>query len=160
MLSIRDLKREDAPAVEAIFALHWSEKEFRDRLIMRLTQYITNSPEIGESKLKYVVAEQNSEVVGIAGFRRTPEHMMEFTKTTNPAELYILVAKDKRHGIGKALVGKIIETAKSIGYTEIVLYSGETHQESWSFYDYLGFERVAPAEAPNGEPGYIWRTLL
>ncbi len=149
-LVIRDLKKEDIEAIENIYALYWPDQKFRERLSSRLK----------DGSVACLVAENNGEVVGVSGFRKAPEHMIEFTKTNNPAELYILAVKDRQQGIGKALVEKALKDIKNLNYTEVVLYSGETHQDSWSFYDHLNFERVAPSTAPNGELGQIWRILV
>jgi len=108
----------------------------------------------------YFIAEKEGEVVGALGLRKSPVHMAEFTITENAGELYILAAKYKRQGVGKALTVKAIESAKESKYTEMVVYSGETHKEPRTFYDSLGFERVASAIAPNGELGQVWRKVI
>lgn len=148
--TIRDLKKEDIEAIENIYALYWPDQEFRERLSSRLK----------DGSVNYLVAEDNGEVVGVLGFRKAPEHMIDFTSTDKPAELYILAVKDRHNGIGKALVEKGLTDIKNLHYMEIVLYSGETHKDSWSFYDHLNFERVAPSIAPNGELGQIWRMII
>jgi len=116
--------------------------------------------EYRDKKYRFFVAEENGEVVGIAGLRSAPEHMKVFAKTNNPAEFYVLASKYKGRGIGEALRLKRMEEAKNMGFTEIVLYSPNSHSDSWGFHDRLGFERVGDAVAPDGEPGKIWRTVL
>lgn len=157
---IRNLQKSDLEAIENIFSLYWPEEEFREKLTSRLKSSIDNDSYSIEQELKYLVAEDNGEVVGAIGFRKTPKHMIEFVKTEKPAELYIMAVKNRGSGIGRALIQKALEKIKSLGCTETVHYSGETHQDSWGFYDHLGFERVGPALAPNGEPGQIWRMSL
>jgi N-acetylglutamate synthase-like GNAT family acetyltransferase len=158
--TIRTLRKEDKQDVENIFSLYWSGEEFLQRLFQRLQSAIDNSPECTAQSLEYFIAEKEGEVVGVLGLRKSPIHMAEFTVTENAGELYILAAKYKRQGIGKALTMKALERAKECEYTEIVVYSGETHKESWTFYDHLGFERVASATAPNGELGQVWRKVI
>ena len=46
------------------------------------------------------------------------------------------------HGIGTSLVSKLIEWAKELGYTKIVLETGELLAESVHVYSKLGFERI------------------
>ncbi|MFZ2522193.1 MAG: GNAT family N-acetyltransferase [Minisyncoccia bacterium] len=120
---------------------------------------INQTPEYISRKYKFFVAEDGDEIVGIAGMRTAPEHMKVYSSTSNPAELYIIASKYKSKGIGNELILKIQNEAKSI-YTELVLYSANSHSDSWGFYDNLNFERVGDALAPNGESGMIWRKIL
>lgn len=156
---IRELNKDDVSAVKDIYELYWSG-DFKDNLINRLRGYVENAPEVIQQSFKYFVAENNGEVIGVAGYRNTPLHMIEFTSTAHPAELYILAVKNKGRGLGKMLVDKVKDELVKSKYTEVVLYSGEAHKESWGFYDHSGFERVAESVAPNGERGQIWRMPL
>lgn len=156
---IRELELRDVPEIERIYDLYWSDS-FRENLSKRLSRYVEKSPEIVEQKFKYFVAEENGEVVGVSAFRKAPESMKKFTKTSNPAELYILAVKYKGKGVGTSLRNKGIEEAKKHGYTEVIFYSGETHQDSWSFHDNSDFKRVGEMIAPNGEKGQVWRLDL
>lgn len=146
---IRNFKKSDIEDIENIYALYWGEdREFLEKLYKRLED---------ESGITYLVAEENEEILGVSGFRKAPMHMLSFTETSNPAELYILAVKHKGKGVGEVLVKETLSQAKSMGYSEMVLYSGETHKDSWGFYDYLKFKRLGPALAPNGEAGQIWQ---
>src|SRR6185503_9678544 len=98
---IRTLQKEDVPAVEAIYDLYWSD-DFRENLSKKLRGFLENDPAIVDQKFTYYVAEENAEVVGVAGFRKAPDHMKDFARTDDPVELYILAVKHKRKGIGKA----------------------------------------------------------
>lgn len=157
---IRDFKKGDQEAVEQIFALYWTDQEFLKKLSHKLEMCIEQAQEYIDKKYRFFVAEEKGEVVGIAGFRSVPDHMRLYTKTKNPAEFYVLAAKYKGRGIGKALRLKRLEEAKKLGFTEIVLYSPNSHKDSWDFHDKLEFERVGEATAPDGEPGQIWRKIL
>lgn len=157
---IRDFKKEDKQAVEDILALYWTDPEFLNRLSRKLEMCIDQIQECVDKKYRFFVAEENDEIVGIAGLRRAPDHMKQYTKTDNPAEFYILGVKYKGRGIGRFLRLKRIEEAKKLGFTEIVFYSPNSHKDSWGFHDKLNFERVGEAIAPDGEPGQIWRKKL
>ncbi len=154
---IRPLQKEDVSAIEEIYNLYWPAQEFREKLSRRLKEYIVQTADTIEQGFTYFVAGKDNEVAGIAGFRKVPSHMAEFAKTERPAELYILAVKKRGEGVGKALMNKVVEEMKSLEYTEIVFYSGETHKESWGFYAHLGFERVRESVAPDGEKGFVWR---
>lgn len=155
---IRPLEKGDAVAVAAIFDLYWQDS-FRENLAQKLKSYLDNDPSLTEQNFKFFVAEEDGEVVGVAAMRTAPEHMAKFVSTEKSAEFYVAAAKERGRGIGKALVEKRFEEAKNSGYTEIVLFGGETHQDSWPIYD-KHFELVGPTTAPNGEPGFIWRKVL
>ncbi len=157
---IRKLARNDYDAVVEIFKMYWTDKEFVGHLTSRLKSAIDNDTYATDNQLKYLVAETTDQVVGVLGFRKLPEYMKEFAKTENPSELYILAVKDRGQGIGKMLVEEALKEIKDLQFTEVVLYSSESHKESWAFYDHLGFNRVGPSIAPNGELGYIWRMGL
>lgn len=154
--TVREIKKEDAAAVEGMYDLYWSGG-FRENLSKRLVGFVSQDADLLKQGFQYFVAEGNDEVVGVIAFRKSPLRMKEYSKTDDPAELYILAVKYKRHGIGRMLVSRLIKEVTELGYTEVVLFSGETHDESWGFYDRLDFTRVGPAVAPNGEAGMIWK---
>jgi len=157
---IRDFQGGDKEVVEEIFKLYWTDPEFLAGLSRKLQMCIKQTEEYINKKYRFFVAEENGKVLGIAGLRGAPDHMRQHTKTNNSAEFYVLAVKYKGRGTGEALRLKRIEEAKKLGFTEIVLYSPNSHQESWGFHDRHGFERVGEALAPDGEPGQIWRRVL
>ncbi len=156
---IRNLQAEDIPEVESIYDLYWSG-DFREHISKRLTLFVNHDPEIITQGFTYLIAEEKSKVVGVVGFRKCPSHMKEFARSQNPAEIYILAVKNQGVGIGTVLFENALKEIKHLGYTEIVLFSGESHQESWRFYDHLGLERAGEAISPNGEKGLIRRNLI
>lgn len=156
---IRNLAAKDIASVESIYDLYWHD-DFRLNLSRRLHGYANSDPEIVSQKFSYIVAEENSEVVGVLGMRNLPESMRPFANTERPCELYILAVRNVGGGVGTALVEKMKEMAYESGYAEIVLYSGESHSEFWGFYDHIGFERAGEMIAPNGEKGMAWRMVL
>jgi L-amino acid N-acyltransferase YncA len=155
---IRDLKAEDRAAVEAIFDLYW-QNEFRTGLSEKLTNYLAGTSELKEQDFHFFVAEENGEIVGVAAMRKVPQHMLEFARTDNAAEFYVSAVKYKGKGIGTALRDRRIEEAMRRDYTEVLFFSGKSHQDSWPFHDKVA-ERVGETAAPNGEQGNIWRIDL
>lgn len=146
---IRDFKKDDTQQVEAIFALHFTDAEFLKELSDALEQYPF-----------FVAEEDGGEIVGVGGLRSAPEYLARCASTTNPAEFYIVASKYKGRGIGESLRVHRLEAAKKLGYTEVVLYSPNSHQVSWGFHDRLGFERVGEVVAPDGYPGQVWRRAV
>jgi ribosomal protein S18 acetylase RimI-like enzyme len=157
---IRDFEKNDTESVEVIFALYWTDPLFLNELSDKLQMAVNNTSECHEQKLKFFVAVEGDEIIGIGGLINAPDYLREHAETDTPAELYILASKYKGKGIGSALREKIIEEAKKLGFTEVLLYSPNSHQESWSFYDKFGSERIGEIVAPDGEPGQVWRKLL
>ena len=158
-MTIRELQKEDVPQIEIIYDLYWSG-DFRENISKRLNQFTENAVDIAEQKFSYFIAEENEEVLGVVGIRKCPTHMLEYAKTSNPSEIYIIATKKKGTGIGKVLIQKALAESRNSGYTEVLLYSGETHSDSWGFYDHLGFERAGSSVAPNGEQGLTWLISL
>lgn len=155
---IRPLEQKDLESVGGILDLYWHD-DFRQNLEAKLQRYVGKDSNLMAQNFKFFVAEEGGEVVGVAAIRRVPEHMRGYTTTSNPGEFYVAAAKERGRGIGKALAVRRFDEAGREGYTEIVLFGGETHQDSWGIYD-KNFERVGEAAAPNGEKGFIWRKLL
>lgn len=157
---IREFQSEDLEAAKDIFALYFTDPEFLEELSNSLKMFVEQTDEGIEQKYRFFVAEENNEIVGVAGLRCAPDYLRVLVQTNNPAEFYITVSKYKNKGIGEALRLKRLEEAKELRFTEIVLYSPDSHQESWGFHDRLGFERAGSVIAPDGEPGQVWRMLL
>ncbi len=145
--TIRKLESRDIVEVEKIFDLYWSG-DFRHHLSERL--------KTGIQGLKWFVAAENGEVVGVVASREAPERMKQYTKTDKVIEFYVVAAKYQGKGIGTALRNLQVDEAKKEGYQEAVFFSGVTHQDSWGFHDNSEFRRVGVAIAPDGEKGQIW----
>ncbi|MFZ2049047.1 MAG: GNAT family N-acetyltransferase [Minisyncoccia bacterium] len=153
--TIRELNRGDVEAVKEILSLYWSG-ELKEHFIKRMLDFLDKTPESIGQKYKYFVAVDGGEVVGVTVSRNAPPHMRQYTHSDNPVEFYIMASKYKNKGIGTALREKRLIEAKNDGYTEAVLYSADSHKDSWDFHDHSDFNRVAQAKAPNGETGYVW----
>ncbi|MFA5248210.1 MAG: GNAT family N-acetyltransferase [Patescibacteria group bacterium] len=150
-IKLREYKENDKGAVQNIFAIYWTDKEFLNEL----------TKNIDERKMFFYVAEKDGEVIGIAGFGKAPEYLSAHAETKNPAELYIVASKLKNEGIGSKLVQKVIEEAKNLSFTEIECYSPETHKSSWKFYDKLGFKQGGIIKDPDdGYPGMLWMKII
>lgn len=74
--------------------------------------------------------------------------------------MYVIASKYKRKGIGGKLKAQLIEEVRRIGFSEILLFSPNSHDESWGFHDKLGFERAGDVTPPDDEVGQVWRKVL
>ena len=157
--TIRSIENKDLPAVESIVGLYW-EGELKEKFFKRITNITNHSPESLEQLYRCFIAEENGEIVGVAVLRKAPEFLKPYTTTNNPGEFYLSAAKYKGRGIGHALREARIIEAKKLGFTEIVLYSAASHKDIWHFHDKSDFKRVTEVNAPNGEPGVVWRLIL
>ncbi|MEX2369209.1 MAG: GNAT family N-acetyltransferase [Candidatus Paceibacterota bacterium] len=157
---IRDFTKEDKEQVEKIFSTYWNDPVFLRELTNNLDAYTKKTDVDNKEMYRFYVAEEAEEIVGIAGFRKAPDYLRIYADTDKPAEFYILASKYKRRGIGEALRLKRIEEAKKLGFTEILFYSPETHEDSWVFHDKLGFKRNGLITDPDGYPGMIWKMTL
>lgn len=156
----RDFQKNDRESVEAIFALYWTDPVFLKELSQKLQMVIDNTQECRDQQIHFFVAEEEGEIIGIGGFMVAPEYLRKYAKTDNPVEFYILASKYRGKGTGGNVRTKMIEEARKLGFTEVVLYSPNSHKESWSFHDSLGAERIGEVIAPDRELGQVWRKLL
>ncbi len=139
----------DSAGVRGIYAQHYSEEE--------IAHVFTR---INDPTVSTLVAHEGEEVIGVCVFRAPHEKLLPFTTTAKPLELYSLYAKARRGGAGKMLVQEMIKQAQAQGYTEIVVASADRWQQSWGFYDAVGFTRVGQINEPNGELLQIWTKQL
>jgi len=154
---IRTAKQKDVSSINSIFDLYW-EDDFRLNLTNKLNSYFEGK--LSQQNFEFFVGEKGGEVVGVLAYRKAPHHMLKFTSTTKPAELYVIAARERQVGIGGQMRKYLIQEVQQNNFTEIVFFSGELHEDSWDFHDNSSFKRLEKTSAPNGELGYIWRMNL
>jgi len=147
---IREFTEKNRNDVEYIFSKYWNDPIF----LKELSDALTNNPS------KFFVAEDNNEIIGVAAYKDIPDYLKEFAKTKNPTELYVIASKYKRKGIGSLLKSKIIEIVKKEGFSEILLFSPGTHNNSWEFHDTFNFQRLGKVTPPDDDEGYVWSGIL
>ena len=153
---IREFQKNDKKKVTDIFTLYWTDPEFLKELSDELESYL----KMPDGDIRFFVATENDDILGVAGFKKPADYLKQYTSTNKPVELYVIASKYKRRGIGQALKLKLIEEARKFGFTEILLFSPNSHNESWGFHDQLGFERVGEVTPPEDDPGQVWRKVL
>jgi len=150
-MKIREYNQKDEDQVKNIFSQYWNDPEFLEELLENLNS----------TDCSFYVADKEGEVVGVGGIRKASDFLRVKADTDNPAELYVIASKRKNEGIGSLLVKKLIEIAKDSGFTEILGYSPETHNSSWSFYDHLRFTQGGIIKDPDdGYPGMLWKQSI
>ncbi len=150
-METRKYNSKDKDEVQRIFSTYWTDKGFLNELEEKLT----------DPSVQFYVAESDGEVVGIAGFRKAPEHLYAHATTKSPVELYVIASKIQNKGIGNIVGQRIIEEAKKLHFTEIECYSPDTHNASWKFYEKLGFSNRGVINDPDdGFPGVLWVKII
>ncbi len=125
--TIRDLRKEDLTPLIPILGTWIKDRNTGEPLpdeVQETIQIMLDSVE-GRNPRTYIVAEAlDGEVIGVIGFKDPDVKMGIWASTSTPAELinaYVKADERKGKGVGKALVAKLEEKAKSQGYTEIIL---------------------------------------
>lgn len=152
----RKFNERDLKEVEDILALYWTDPDFLKELSNELEVFLKTPVE----NCGFFVAEEDGEIMGIVGYRKLPAYLKTFTLTGNPVELYVIAAKHKRRGIGNKLKLGLINDLQRKGFSEILLFSPYSHNESWPFHDIFGFVRAGEVTPPEDEIGHIWRKVL
>ena len=110
-------------------------EEIKDILVTEFDEFW--KPSILESELKsenskYIVAKENGKIVGFAGLWFSPVD----------AEITNIVTKktERKRGIGKALLDRLIEMAREAKRDNISLEENENNVPAGSLYEKAGFE--------------------
>jgi len=94
---------------------------------------------------RLLLARWNGEPAGCAALRPFEGPRCEMKR------LYVR-ASGRGHGVGRALVARILEEAQAIGYDEVVLDTLPTMAEAQGLYLAFGFRDIPPYR-PNPVPG-------
>jgi len=154
---IREFRGSDLEEVKAILALYWTDPEFLQELSNELKLFAGKTL---QKDSQFIVVEENDEILGVAGLRKLPDYLKPYTLSDKSVELYIIAVKHRGKGVGGKLKSKLIEKARVSNFTEVLLFSPNSHNESWSFYKKSGFEKIAEITHPEDEAGQVWRMIL
>lgn len=90
--------------------------------------------ELENENSKYIVAKENNEIIGFAGIIITPIDV----------EITNIVTKksNRKKGIGKLLLDKLIEMAKQTEFETISLEVNEKNEVAIHLYENSGFEKI------------------
>ncbi|MBI4057915.1 GNAT family N-acetyltransferase [Candidatus Microgenomates bacterium] len=168
--SVRELRLDDLDSLRPILSTWIKDRDTGETLPDEVEEdlQIMGDSAQGKNDRQYFVAEDvNGKMIGVIGFKNPDPRMLDYCKTSNPAELvnaYVRVDQRAGKGVGRALITKLEEEARKKGFTEIVLNSGPRYKDTgWGFYDKLpGYQRVGVAVGYYGEGGDapVWRKEL
>lgn len=154
---IREYQEGDKKAVEGIFALYWTDPVFLEELSDELESC---GKDTSQKDRGFYVVEDNNTIEGIIGYKKLPDYLKPYSITDNPIELYVVASKEQRRGVGGKLKESFLEEVRRLGFGEVLLYSPNSHSDSWGFHDTLGFERVGEVTPPKDDIGHVWRKVL
>jgi ribosomal protein S18 acetylase RimI-like enzyme len=166
---VRSLAEGDLAEIKPILETWIKDKITGSPLPDEVAETLKNMQESlsGNNDRVYLVAEEDSAIVGVIGFKNPDRIMIAFAQTSNPAELinaYVRVDERGGRGVGRALVDFLEEEAIRQGFTEIILNSGPRFKDTgWGFYDKLpNYNRVGMAENYYGQgaDAPVWSRML
>ncbi|MBE8991259.1 GNAT family N-acetyltransferase [Nostoc sp. LEGE 12450] len=100
-------------------------------------QYMTQLHEFIPPSGRLLLAQYEAQIVGCACLRKIGEDVGEIKRMYVSPEF-------RRKGIGRALLGTIVNKASSIGYSKIRLDSAPFAKEAHTLYRVYGFQDIEP----------------
>ena len=109
-----------------------------------LTRYVDNW---GRSGDVVVIAHETGNRVGAAWFRlfRAAEPGYGFVDEQTPELSIAVVPSRRKHGVGKELLGALLDQARAAGHTQVSL-SVEKDSPAVAFYERNGFSRAGESQ--------------
>ena len=148
MVNIRDLRKEDNPALAKVvrdtlaeFGANHPNTVYYDPTTDTLFEVFQTT------RSKYFLAELGNKIVGGGGIFPTdglPEDTCELVK------MYLL-PEARGHGLGRILIEKCIEAAAENGFKKIYLETMPELKQALSVYEKFGFEYL---KGPMGNSGH------
>ena len=117
----RDLYPEGAESIAA----YWSKQDMPTQLRDLLKIF-------APPKAECLLARLNGEAVGIVMTKPHSGDMCEMNR------MFVRPAA-RGHGVGRALVGALLDAARDLGYKRMMLAGGTRHTEALALYRSLGF---------------------
>lgn len=118
---MRDLYPEGAESITA----YWNKQDMPTQLRDLLKIF-------APPKAECLLARLNGEAVGIVMTKPHSGDMCEMNR------MFVRPAA-RGHGVGRALVGALLDAARDLGYKRMMLAGGTRHTEALSLYHSLGF---------------------
>jgi putative acetyltransferase len=85
----------------------------------------------------FVARDETGAAIGMGALKR-------HTETTGEVKRMFTRSGVRGHGVGRRLLDAIMDTARAEGLAELVLETGDRHEEAWRLYERGGFERCGP----------------
>ena len=120
-----DWMRDRYPEGAASITAYWNNQDMPSQLRNLLTIF-------APPKAECLLARLNGEAVGIVMTKPKAGDMCEMNR--------MFVRPSARgHGVGRALVGALLDAARDLGYKRMMLAGGDRHTEALALYRSLGF---------------------
>jgi GNAT superfamily N-acetyltransferase len=130
------IEARDSLSEEALFLLHEAALEARQLypdLIDPAAPMPTNLP-LGPGDI-YLIAFLNGKPVGCGALRKLDD------RTAEVRRMYVL-KEARRAGIGRAILARLEEEAPRLGYSSLLLETGNRQGPAMSLYESYGFIRI------------------
>lgn len=143
-VAIRELRREDLPAIEAILREHVRDSATQQVIegeVTAILGYMKGEPDTEGRSRKYLVAtDSHGWLIGVVATSTPDARMCEHLKVEEKSSRELLNAfVTTRHfrgsGVGRKLFDAACEAARKEGASELVVNSGRRYIKSWGFYD-------------------------
>lgn len=118
---LRDLYPEEAESITA----YWNYQDIPTQLRDLLKIFVP-------PKAECLLARLNGEAVGIVMTKPHSDDMCEMNRM-------FVRSSARGHGVGRALVGAILDAARDLGYKRMMLAGGTRHTEALALYRSYGF---------------------
>lgn len=141
-IEVREVSLGDVEALRPIFE-EWVRSPANGEVIMDEVDedlaLVGSIARGGQPGKMYYVATLGEEVLGGMGFKTDPhERVAAYARTGRAVEIMnaYISSKARNSGVGSALLRRIEEEARAMGFLEVLVNSGPRYAESgWGFYD-------------------------
>lgn len=130
-LTLRDVRYDDPLALALI-------DEIQAEMVQRYggpDETVVDPTEFAPPYGVFVVAEVRGTVVGCAGLRRHSSEEVELKR------MYVR-AGYRRRGLARALLARLEDRARTLGFTRLVLETGTAQPEAMALYESAGYQRI------------------
>ena len=136
----------DDPRVEGMLTgllEEYTERYGADGAARELTRYPVD--EFASPHGRVVLAEIDGEIVAGGAIR---PYYKDRTKMPEKAEFKRIwtSSRHRRKGLARKIMAALEETARDLGYTRVVLFTGPSQPEAVALYERIGYRWVDPTE--------------
>jgi GNAT superfamily N-acetyltransferase len=117
----------------------------------RVERIVAGHGQFAGAGAAYLVAYSGEEVVGCGALRPLPPD----TQGTGEINRMYVMAGWRRRGVGAAILTAIEEHARSCGYSELWLETGDLQHEAQALYAAAGYRRIPAFGEYAGDPTSI-----
>lgn len=116
--------------------------------------FFLSAEQLAEPSTTVWVARDGGRAVGCGALKRHDSRIAEVKRMFTREEC-------RGNGVGRRILGEIVNTALSEGIEELVLETGDRHPDAWAIYEKAGFVRCGPVlDYPDSEYSVFYHKQL